>query len=276
MSRVAIVTDSTADLPEPLRAAAGIVVVPVDVWFDGEAAGGGSDLSADAFLTRLAEATAPPVVAPPVDVFRGLANAHAEIVAVCGSSRLSDTVEAATRAAAIASDVPVEVVDSRSASMGLGFQALRAADLAAAGWSGPAIASRLRAETDRYPVLFALDTLDYLERGGRVSRAAALIGGLLQLKPLLWLDEGQVAPLERTRTRRRALDGLVAFVRDMPAIERIAVLHGSEPAVAADLAARIAAATGVDPREIVLSRLGPLIVTYAGPGALGVAVQTGV
>ncbi len=103
-----------------------------------------------------------------------------------------------------------------------------------------------------------------------------MIGGLLQLKPLLWLDEGQVAPLERTRTRRRALDGLVAFVRDMPAIERIAVVHGSEPEVAADLAARIAAATGFPRSEVVMARLGPLIATYAGPGALGVAVQTGV
>jgi DegV family protein with EDD domain len=238
-------------------------------------------LSPDAFLEQLAQATEPPTTAaPPVErfvaAFERLADDHDAIVVVGASSRLSETVAMATRAAAaVAARIPVEVVDSRSASMGLGFQALRAADLATVGLPAPAIAERLRAETDRYPVLFALDTLDYLERGGRVGRAASLIGGMLQLKPLLWLDEGQVVPLERTRTRQRALAGLVDFVRDLPAVERIAVLHGADADVADELAGAIAA-TGFPRDQIVSTRIGPVIVTHTGPGALGVAVQTAV
>ncbi|HET7092584.1 MAG TPA: DegV family protein [Thermomicrobiales bacterium] len=257
MSRVAIVTDSSADLPDPLRAAAGVVVVPVDIP------------AADAVLADAAAA------ARFAAAFARLGADHAAIVAVCASGRLSGAVALAARAAA-ASPVPVEVVDSRSASMGLGFQALRAAELAAAGSSAPAIADRLRAETDRYPVLFALDALDFLEQGGRVGRAAALIGGMLQLKPLLWLDEGQIVPLERTRTRHRAMDELADFVRELTIVERIAVLHASQPDAAADLAGRIAAATGFSEGAIVRARIGPLIAAGAGPGALGVAVQTGV
>ncbi|HEX5500077.1 MAG TPA: DegV family protein [Thermomicrobiales bacterium] len=259
MPRVAIVTDSSADLPEPLRAAAGVVVVPVDIP------------AADAVLAEPDAAAAARFAA----AFARLGADRAAIVAVCASGRLSGAVALAARAAA-ASPVPVEVVDSRSASMGLGFQALRAAELAAAGSSAPAIADRLRAETDRYPVLFALDALDFLEQGGRVGRAASLIGGMLQLKPLLWLDEGQVVPLERTRTRQRAMDELADFVRELPTVDRVAVLHASEPEAAADLAGRIAAATGFPRAEIVQARIGPLIAARTGPGALGVAVQTGI
>lgn len=281
MARVAVVTDSTADLPAALRDAAGIAVVPIDVRFGDRTYRDGEDLPAAAFLRHLAAAKAPPTTAPPdpdrfAAHFRRLAADHAGVVAVCLSAKLSGTVRSALVAADMVREiVPVEVVDSRAATMALGFQALRAAALAAGGLDAPTVAARLRAETDRYHLLFMVDSLDHLQRGGRVGRAAALIGGALQLKPLLRVDEGQVVPFERTRTRARAVDELVAFVAGLPRVERLAALSSSDPAAAETLADRLAAAAGRPRAEIVVAQLGPVLAAHTGPDALGVAVFEG-
>jgi DegV family protein with EDD domain len=205
-----------------------------------------------------------------------LAADHDAIVAVLISSRLSGTLQSASLAAAAVRDlIPVEIVDSRTGSMALGLQAVRAAELAAAGLTAPAIAEKLRAETAANHVLFFVDTLEFLKRGGRIGRAAALIGGLLQLKPLLRVEEGQVVPYERTRTRKRAIAGLADFVQGLPRRDRVCVLYSTDEAAGVALADRLAADLGLDRERIILAQIGPVIASHIGPGAMGIAVFEG-
>ena len=178
MSRLAIVTDSTADLPDALQRHHLITVVPIGVRID-----------ENENVTR----TYAPAPEQFTAVFSELAADFEGILAVLGSAKLGGMVASAEAArASIEGSVPIEIVDSRSATMGLGWQAVRAADLAAEGMSLPELADTIRGETDRYEVVFFVDTLEHLRRGGRLGRAATLIGGALDLKPLLRIDEGQV------------------------------------------------------------------------------------
>ncbi len=279
MTRVAIVTDSTSDLPIELRERHRITTVPLNVHFGLEVYRDQIDLTTDAFMERLAKAKELPTTSQPSsglfeETFRRLAVDHDAIVAVLISEKLSGTVQSATIARdAVADLVPVEIVDSLSATMGLGFHALHAADLSARGVAAPEIARRLRARTGAVHVVFFVDTLEYLQRGGRIGKAASLVGGLLHLKPLLRVDEGQIVPFERTRSRKRATQGLIDFVRGFPRLERLSVLHNTTAQEADALADQLA---GTIPREeIVISRFSPVIGTHVGPGAMGVAVAEG-
>ncbi len=280
MPRVAIVTDSTADLPADLRERHGIVVVPLNVHFGDEVFRDQIDLSTDEFLSRLERSPVLPRTSQPApavfeDTFRRLAADHDAVVAVLISSKLSGTLQSATIAAeAVRETIPVEIVDSLNGSMGLGLQAMRAAELAGRGLDAPAIAARLRTETTANHVVFYVDTLEHLQRNGRIGRAAALIGGMLQLKPLLRVDEGQVVPFERTRTRAKAIQGLVDFVRELPHVERLSALYTGR-ADGAAFADRLAAETGVPRDAIPVVQMGPVITSHVGPGAMGVAVFEG-
>ena len=281
MARIAIVTDSTADLPADLREREGIVMVPLNVHFGEEVFRDQLDLPTDEFMARLAESPVPPHTSQPSpalfeETFRRLAADHDAIVAILLSAKLSATLQSAALAREAVKDlVPVEIVDSTSGSMGLGLQALRAAELARQGLEATAVAERLRAETTANHVVFFVDTLEFLQRNGRIGRAAALIGGVLQLKPLLRVDEGQVVPFERTRTRAKAIQGLVDFVRDLPHVARLSVLYSTSVADAADLADRLAAVAPVPRDRIIAAQMGPVVGTHVGPGAMGVAVFEG-
>ncbi len=281
MGRVAIVTDSTADLPPSLRDQHHVTVVPLNVHFGNEVYRDQVDITTDAFMERLQRSPVLPTTSQPAsglfeETFRGLAADHDGVVAVLISGKLSGTVMSATIARDAVSDlVPVEVVDSRNASLGLGFQVLRAAELAAEGMSAPDIAARLQSETAAYHLVFFVDTLEYLQRGGRIGKAAAMVGSMLNLKPLLRVDEGQIVPFERTRTRGRARRGLIEFARSLPRTERMAVVHSTTAAEAEQLAAELSA-TALLPRDrMVVAQFGPVIGTHVGPGAMGVGVYEG-
>ena len=281
MARVAIVTDSTSDLPAAERDRLGIAMVPLNVHFGDEVFRDQIDITTDQFMTRLGQSPKLPTTSQPAaglfeETFRRLAPEHDAIVAVLISAKLSGTVQSATIARDVVSDVvPVEVVDSTTASMGLGLQVLHAAELAAEGLDAGAIADRLRAEVGAYQVVFFVDTLEYLQRGGRIGKAAALIGGLLNLKPILRIDEGQVVPFERTRTRARAIEGVIDFVRGVPRVDRLSVIHSSTPDQAESLADRLAAAVGLPRNDVLIAQMSPVIGTHVGPGAMGVAVAEG-
>lgn len=282
MARVAIVTDSTADLPADVQDRFGIAVVPLNVHFGDETFRDQIDLSTDQFMERLRGTSVLPKTSQPSPAlfeatFRRLAAEGAEgIVCLTISGKLSGTVQSATLAAeAVRDQVPVEVVDSRTGSMALGLQAIRAAELAERGLGREAIASRLRAETAANHVVFFVDTLEFLQRNGRIGRAAALIGGLLHLKPLLRVDEGQVVPYERTRTRAKALNGLADFARALPRVDRLSVLYTTSRDDAAVFADRLAGELSLDREQIVLAQIGPVVGSHIGPGAMGVAVFEG-
>lgn len=276
--RVAIVTDSTADLPPELRELLGIAMVPLSVHVGSDSYRDQIDLSTDKFMELLGSSGQLPTTSQPAsglfqEKFVELAADHDEIVCVLISSRLSGTVQSAQVAADAVSDtIKVVVVDSLNASLGCGFQVLKAHHLAAEGASAAEIGDRLRSETDRYHLIFFVETLDHLRRGGRIGKAASLVGSMLKLKPLLRVDEGQVVPFERTRTRRKAIDALVRFAESLPGIENIAALYNTTPEDAQDLYERVHHLASTE-SEITCTAFGPVLGTHVGPGTLGLAIE---
>ena len=267
MARVAIVTDSSADLAPEMRASGPITVVPATL----SAIRG----HAPALLQLEGQPKAPPpaLVDTFAATFAELASNHDAIVAVLLSGRLGATVDAARQARErLAGVVPIEIVDSRSASMGLGFQVVRGAELARQGMDATAIAEALRAAIDRYHVVFSVESVEHLRESGQIGRSAAMIAEALQLKPLLRIDEGQIIPYERARTRHRAIHELADFVCELPAVERCAVLYASNRTDGNRLLTTIAGMTGLPAHRLTMSQIGPAVAAQVGPGALGVAV----
>ncbi len=275
---VAIVTDSTCDLDKTLAKERGITVVPLNVHFGEVVYADQVAISTDEFMEKMSVSAALPTTSQPSVgtfelAFRAAAAAGAsEIVCVTISSRLSGTFQSASIAAQnLADDLTIEVVDSFSVSYGLGFQALRAADLADRGLGAHDIAQTLRNEIDNYHIVFFVETLEHLRRGGRIGKAAQMVGTLLQLKPLLRLDEGVIVPYERTRTRSKAIKALEGFADDAGTAEAIAVLYNTTPDDAEMLGAALASRTPGTPP--VMTKVSPVIASHIGPDILGVVVK---
>lgn len=282
MSKIRVVTDSTADIPEELRREAGIAMVPLSILFGTEAVRDKVDITHAQFIQRLKGAgrTLPTTTAPSPgqfeEAFNQLADEGAEgIVSVHISEKLSGTAAAARVAAeAVAERVKVEVIDSRSISLGLGFLALEGARVAARGGDLAAVAEAIRRMAPHIQIIFFADTLEYLQKGGRIGRAAAIAGSILSLKPLMRLDEGVVVPHERTRTRSKAIDGLVRFVKDFPHIRQIGALQIGDADIATLLDRLAAEIPSVPRNRIIVTEISPVIAVHLGPGALGVIVDT--
>jgi DegV family protein with EDD domain len=267
MARVAIVTDSSADLTPDMRAGGQVTVVPAPLSAFRGRAGTLRDVEGEP------EGPPPALVETFVATFTELASDHEAVVAVLLSSRLGGIVEAALQARErLATVVPVEIVDSRSASLGLGFQVMRGAELAWHGLDVATIAAALRAAINRYHVVFSVESVEHLRSRGQIGRSAAMIAEALQLKPLLRIDEGQIIPYERARTRNRAIDELADFVRELPAVERCAVLYATNQSDGNRLLTTIADATGLPAHRLSVNQIGPTVAAQVGPGALGVAV----
>ncbi|MGI8963525.1 MAG: DegV family protein [Thermomicrobiales bacterium] len=275
--RIAVVTDSTSDLTPAMQQQHGITVVALHVHFGQETFRDGVDLSADDFMRKMSSTDKLPTTSQPSvgmfeEAFRNLASTHDEIVCVLISSKLSGTIQSATLAAEAVSDViPVEIVDSQNVAFALGLQAIRASELASSTGSAAEIAAIMTTEFDRYHIIFFVETLEHLRRGGRIGKAAQLLGSLLQLKPLLRVEEGQVVPFERTRTRSKAVAALVEFAKDMHGIDEAAVIYNTTLDEANGLARQIAPIAAVD--EIQVLQFGPVISTHVGPGVLGIVLK---
>jgi len=269
---VRIVTDSTADLSEDQQRAAGITVVPLNVRFGDQVFKDHVDLTGDDFFDKLKTSPQLPKTSqPPVgafeEVFRRHREAGDEVVTVTISSKVSGTYGAAEMAAKSVDGGQIEVIDSLTASMALGFLALEGAKLAKTGAGRAAVADRIRSLVPKARVLAAIDTLTYLERGGRIGRARALLGSLLNFKPLITLQDGEVAPLGRARGRVQAIDRLVELLGRDGQLSNLAVLHGAALADAERLRERVAGSyPGLD---IPLTETGAVIGTYTGPGVIG-------
>jgi len=269
---VRIVTDSTADLSEDQQRAAGITVVPLNVRFGDQVFKDHVDLTGDDFFDKLKTSPQLPKTSqPPVgafeEVFRRHREAGDEVVTVTISSKVSGTYGAAEMAAKSVDGGQIEVIDSLTASMALGFLALEGAKLAKTGAGRAAVADRIRSLVPKARVLAAIDTLTYHERGGRIGRARALLGSLLNFKPLITLQDGEVAPLGRARGRVQAIDRLVELLGRDGQLSNLAVLHGAALADAERLRERVAGSyPGLD---IPLTETGAVIGTYTGPGVIG-------
>jgi DegV family protein with EDD domain len=273
--KVAVVTDSTSDLDKRLAEQRDITVVPLNVHFGDQVIRDQVEITTDEFMAKMASAEKLPTTSQPSvgsfeTAFR--ATGAKEIICPLISSRLSGTYQSAQIAAQnLAGEIKVELVDTLSASYGLGFQVLRAADLADQGMDASSIAQILRNETDRYHVVFFVETLEHLRRGGRIGKAATMVGSVLQLRPLLRIDEGQVVPHERTRTRSKAVQALVDFATNDLVPEELAVLYNTDPDDARQLSDRLAPIT--PEREVRIVQLGPVIDSHIGPDVLGVVVK---
>lgn len=276
---VAIVTDSTCDLDAALAKERGITVVPLNVHFGESVYLDQVDITTDEFMDKMATSTQLPTTSQPSvgmfeDAFKRAAEEQGvrEIVCVSISSKLSGTFQSASIASQnLADELTIEVVDSFSASYGLGFQVLRAAELADEGKYANEISEVLLNELGRYHTVFFVDTLDHLRRGGRIGKAAQLVGTFLQLKPLLRIDEGQIVPFERTRTRSKAIRALEEFAADSGPAEELTVLYNTTLDEAQSLARTISVHTpGKDP---VLAKVSPVIAAHIGPDIMGVVVK---
>lgn len=278
MASVAIVTDSTADLSRETYERNGIVVVPLLVHFGDEAYRDGIDLSSEEFYRKLASSKILPKTSQPSPhdfhvVYEELLSRSDEIVSIHLSSRLSGTYQSAVIAAGMVPDGKVHVIDGKSASVGTGLVALEASRLARSGATAEEIVRRVGRVIDGMVVFFTVDTLEYLEKNGRIGKATAFLGALLSVRVVLSLDEGEVAPFEKVRgSKQKALMRMVAAAKERaPSGRRLraAIMQAAVPEEAEVL--RQAVEREFNCEEIVTVGIGPVIGSHAGPGTVGLA-----
>jgi DegV family protein with EDD domain len=276
---VAVITDSTAYLPDELVEGYGIHVVPLYVVLAGHSGREGWDIGPGDVARTLAVrgqtvSTSRPTPGDFVAAYRrALAGGADRLVSIHLSAELSGTWDAARLAASQVGEHIVTVVDSRSAAMGTGFAVLAAARSAARGADASAVARAARETAAATRTLFVVDTLEHLRRGGRIGSAAAVLGSALAVKPVLHVQDGRVVPLEKVRTSTRALNRLVQraveAAGDGPVSVAVHHLAAAEKAdrLAAELRDRLPML-----RELHVSELGAAIGAHVGPGAVGIVV----
>jgi DegV family protein with EDD domain len=271
---VRIVTDSACDLPEHVCAELGIEVVPLTIRFGEREYVDRTELSVEAFWRELESSSVLPETAAPSvgafeETFRRLADEGADgIVCINLSARLSATMQSAVVAAkALEGQTSVEIIDSQSASMGIGNLAAFAARRAQDGASIDDIVREVENRRDRQHLFATVDTLEYLRKGGRIGGAQALLGSMLSIKPVISVVDGAVEPAGKVRTRSKAL----RFVADQipeGRVESISVLHAMAP----DLDELLAM---VEPKvpgaEVIVGTIGPVIGVHTGPRVIGLA-----
>lgn len=277
---IKVVTDSTADIPEALVAEFGITAIPLYVQFGGESFRDRVDITEDVFYSRLENGPVHPTTAQPspqdfADAFDRLAEGADGIVSVHLSEKMSGTISSALQGAKMMKNpVPVEVVDSMFTSMATGLVALTAARLAKSGHDLQSVAAAARNTVGNISLLILFDTLKYIARGGRIGRAKALMGSVLNVKPLLDIKNGEFVPVGQVRSRSKGVDRLVEMVKSAAHdITELAVVHSTTPDEAKALVKRLTAFVPAD--RIHIARLGPVLGVHGGPGLLGVAVKTG-
>ncbi len=269
MRRIGIVTDSSCDLPSDVAERHAVTIVPLTIRFGHETYLDGVDLDTATFWERLKGSERLPETAAPspgafLDAFNSLADLEG-VVCICLSSRLSGTYQAAVLAAN-QSEMPVKVLDSGVVSMALGLTVLAAAETANLGADLDTVAAAGAESAGRANVFAALDTLEFLERGGRIGRVSALLGGMLEIKPLITLKDGVVAAAGRSRTRSRALSAIAQHLTGR-SVGDMALIHSNAEGLpllsdALDLSGA---------KRPVVAELGPVVGTHTGPGVLGVA-----
>jgi len=276
VANVAIMTDSVADLPPEVAEELGIVVIPLVVRFQNEIYRDGIDLSPNEFYERLKTskvlpATSVPPVGAFVDAYDRLAEKTNEIVVISLTSKLSATCQVALEAVGLMKKrCRVEVLDSQWAVMPQGFIAIAAARAARGGASIDAVLDVARSNTDRVDMRAAFDTLEYLQRGGRIGKAQAFVGSLLKVNPVISMRDGVVYPYARERSRAKALDQLYSLPTTFGKVEGLAVEYATDLDEANNLAQRLRLRYPQVP--IYLSRASPVIGTHTGPGLVVVSV----
>ena len=273
---VRVVTDSTADLPKEVADDLGIVVVPLHIHFGEDTFQDGVSISTEGFYNLLTTGDILPKTSAPssgmfIETYERLAQETDEIVSIPISTKLSATYASALVARdGVEAPCRIEMVDTLSASIGLGLLVVQAAKMARAGASLDDIVRTTEASVPRTQLFGVVDTLEYLHKGGRIGRAATFLGSMLNVKPLIGVRGGIVHPIERVRGRERALDRICELVAGYKKITSLAVAHTTTEAEMEQFAHRLSQFFPVE--EILRARCGATLGTYLGPGALVIAL----
>lgn len=284
MSKVAIVTDSTAYLPAELTRGLAITTVPLQVIWGEETYRDGIDITPEQFYKRLPESKINPTTSQPSPaafraIYENLLDQGYDILSIVLSSRLSGTMDSAIQARTTFPAARIEIVDALTTSMAMGFPVLEAARAAANGATLAEAKTIAEKSLKNTRIFFVLNTLEYLRRGGRIGGAQAFLGAALNLKPILEVREGRVEALERVRTFNKAQDRLVEIVKENVGSRKpisLAILHSIAETEAKSLLERTCSLFPVsDVRETAIVPVSPVVGVHVGPGCLGVAFMAG-
>ena len=274
---VKIVTDSSCDLPAELVQELGITVVPLYVRFGEEVYREQVDISLDEFYQRLEHGPIHPVTIQPspqdfINVYQKLSQEADGIVSIHISNKLSGTCNSALQGKEmIEKGCPIEVIDSQSVTVGLGLICMAAAKMAKAGESLSSVVKEVEQMIPNIHLLNLLDTLKYLQKGGRIGKAKALLGSILNVKPLITLKEGEVVPAGQVRSRSNGIERLFSFVESASNIDGLAIAYNTTPDEAHALAERLGSIFTKEAVKVV--RLGTTLGVHMGPGSLAVGLR---
>lgn len=278
MSSICLVTDSTADLTAAQAAKLGVRVRPLSVVFGDKVYLDGVEIQPDMFYTMLASASQLPTTSQPspgefVELYEKLFSQGCEtIISIHISSGLSGTYQAARQAADhLGKDI--RVVDSRSISVGIGVQVMAAAEAVKEGKSVDDVLKAIEVSRQNHEVLFTLNTLEYLAKGGRIGKAKSLLGSLLNIKPIIRVDDGVYVDAGKSRSQKQALDQIVGMFEDLSKgrkARRIGVAVGAATEAGQYLKGQLEQTFGV---EASFSHVGPVIGVHTGPGTVGACVE---
>jgi len=274
---IKIVTDSTADLPPRLASELGITVLPAYVHFGDNVYRDRVDISEDEFYQRLLSDPVHPSTEPPtpqdfVDVYQKLSQEADAIISIHISSKLSATYNSALRGKELVeTECPIEVVDSQSVTMGLGLLTTIATTAVRSGKSLPLVVKEIKQAIPGIRLFGLLDTLKYLALGGRIGKAKALLGSVLNVKPMLTMKSGELEPAGQVRNRDDGINELFDFVKNAADIQDLAIVYSTTPDEAKSLAERMDSI--LTKKQIRLARLGPVLGVHGGPGILFVALR---
>jgi DegV family protein with EDD domain len=280
MSAVKIVTDSTADIPPTLLRELDIEIVPMYINVGDEIYRDGPDLDNEQYYRLLHTNPSPPTTsAPPTIVFeqtyRRLAHTHDAVISIHVSGHLSTAFKAAAQAREKLppSLARIEVVDTHSASLGVGLTVIAAARMAKAGASVDEILPEVQHRVQHTHAVFFVDTIEYLDRSGRINLPPGMVTSMSRIKPLLLIDQGHIVLYERTRTRAKAIDGLFTFVEDFPKAAEIAVVYSTTPEDVEKVLDKVGILFPRD--QVLVGEYGPSVGVHLGPGAMGIVVYEG-
>jgi DegV family protein with EDD domain len=281
MPKVAIITDSTVNLPQVFLDQYGISVMPQTLIWDNKTYRDLIDIQPREFYERLANSKTVPTTsqASPTDFkesYRQHLDQGSEILAILLSAKLSGTIQSAEQARLEFPGAPIEIIDSEATSLALGWQVLAVARAAAAGASYKECMAVAHQAKQNSGVYFVVDTLEFLHRGGRIGGGARFLGTALNLKPILELRAGRIEPIERVRTQKKAFLRLLELVAERLSGRqqiRLGILDANNPEAAQYLREQIEQI--FHPEEIIQNPVSPVIGAHAGPGTIGIAFLSG-
>ncbi|HLR70542.1 MAG TPA: DegV family protein [Pseudogracilibacillus sp.] len=278
--KIAIVTDSTAYIPEDLVKKYNIHIIPLSVVFGDDSYREGIDLSTEAFYQKVKESenlpsTSQPAIGSFVELYEELANQHDAIISIHLSKKFSGTYEAAKTAGTMVENIEVFAYDSELSAMPQGFYAIEAAEMAQAGRTVDYILTKLDEMKSKTRSYFMVDDLSHLQRGGRLNSAQAILGSLLNIKPVLHIVDGLIVPFEKIRTRKKAINRIMGMLEEdvqQKKVRRVVFIHANNEAAVLKL--RDQFSDKYHDIETIISYFGPVIGTHLGEDSIGVSWYT--